>query len=113
VVWLGCHTSRLRGTRPTSTESTGAGASLREFESGVFCFRSSAGLAQKANATGHFSVIFLKPLVVFESQNICVRSPTIQVEFEIERSSTATLSAVASASIASDRSRSDRDGEMR
>jgi hypothetical protein len=34
-----------------------AGANLREFESGVFCFRSSAGLAQKANATGHFSVI--------------------------------------------------------
>jgi hypothetical protein len=72
-----------------------AGANLREFESGVF-FRSSAGLAQKANATGHFSVIFLKPLVVFEAQNICVRSPTIQVEFEIERSSTGTLSAVAS-----------------
>jgi hypothetical protein len=42
-----------------------AGANLREFESGVLCFRSSAGLAQKANATGHFPVIFLKPLVVF------------------------------------------------
>jgi hypothetical protein len=67
------------------------------------------GLAQKANAIGHI----LKPLVVFEAQNICVRSSTIQVEFEIERSSAATLSAVASASIASDRSRSDRDGEMR
>jgi hypothetical protein len=66
-------------------------------------------LAQKANATGHI----LKPLVVFEAQNICVRSPTIQVELEIERGSTGTLSAVASASIASDRSRSDRDGEMR
>jgi hypothetical protein len=34
-----------------------AGASLREFELGG-CFRSSAGLAQKANATGHFSVFF-------------------------------------------------------
>src|ERR1700737_2036663 len=89
-----------------------AGASLREFELGV-CFRSSAGFAQKENATGHLSVIFEKPSVAFKAQSICVKSPTIQVEFEIKRSSTTTLSAVASASIASDRSRRHGDGEMR
>jgi hypothetical protein len=85
---------------------------LREFELGV-CFRSSAGFAQKENAAGHFSVIFEKPSVAFKAQNIRVKSPIIQVEFEIRRSSTTTLSAVASASIASDRSRSDGNGEMR
>jgi hypothetical protein len=88
-----------------------AGASLREFGELGVCFRSS--LAQKANAAGHFLVIFEKPSVVFEAQNICVKAPTIQMEFEIKRSSTTTLSAVASSSIASDRSRSDGDGEMR
>jgi hypothetical protein len=87
-----------------------AGASLREFELGV-CFRSS--LAPKATVPGQFLVIFEKPSVVFEAQNIGVKAPTMQVEFEIKRSSTTTLSAVASASIASDRSRSDGDGEMR
>jgi hypothetical protein len=67
----------------------------------------------KANTTGHFSVIFEKPSVAFEAQNICVKAPTIQMVFEIKRSSTTTLSALASASIASDRSRSDGDGGMR
>jgi hypothetical protein len=54
---------------------------------------------QKAKANGHFSVIFQKPSVAFKAQNICGKSRTIQVEFEIKRSSTTTLSAVASASI--------------
>ncbi|MEH2563509.1 hypothetical protein [Bradyrhizobium sp. AZCC 2289] len=67
----------------------------------------------KENATGHFSAIFEKPSVALKAQNIRVKSPTIQVEFEIKRSSATTLSAVASASIASDRSRSDGDGGMR
>jgi hypothetical protein len=70
-------------------------------------------MALKETAVSHFSVLFEKPPVAFEAQNIRVKSPTIQVEFEIKRSSTTTLSAVASASIASDRSRSDGDGEMR
>jgi hypothetical protein len=70
-------------------------------------------LPLKETAAGHFSVIFEKPSVAFKAQNICVKSPTIQVEFEIRRSSTTTLSAVASASIASDRSRSGGNGEMR
>jgi len=68
---------------------------------------------RSTNATGHLLAMFEKPTVAFEAQNFCVKSPTIQVEFEIKRSSTTTLSAVASASIASDRSRSDGDGEMR
>jgi uncharacterized protein YicC (UPF0701 family) len=46
-----------------------------------------AAFAQKENVTGHFSVIFEKLSVAFEAQNICVKSPTIQVEFEIKRSS--------------------------
>jgi hypothetical protein len=70
--------------------------------------------ALKAATVGHFSVIFEKPPVAFEAQNIGIKSPIIQAEFEITRSSTTTLSAVASAFIASDRSsRSDGNGEMR
>ena len=33
------------------------------------------------NATGRFSVIFEKPIVVFKAQNLCAKSPTLQVEF--------------------------------
>ena len=69
--------------------------------------------APKTAAAGHFSVILENPPVAFEAQNIGVKSPIIQAEFEITRSSTTTLSAVANASIASDRSRSDANGEMR
>jgi hypothetical protein len=72
--------------------------------------------ALKTAAVGHFSVIFENPPVAFEAQNIGVKSPIIQAEFEITRSSTTTLSAVANASIASDRSdrsRRDANGEMR
>ena len=54
---------------------------------------------RSTNATGHLLAMFEKPTVAFEAQNFCVKSPTIQVEFEIKRSSTTTLSAVASASI--------------
>jgi hypothetical protein len=59
------------------------------------------------------SALFKKSSVAFEAQNIRVKSITIQVEFEIKRSSTTTFLAVAGASIASDRSRSDGDGGMR
>jgi hypothetical protein len=55
---------------------------------------------KKLNATDHHSVIFKKPKVAFEAQNVWVKSPTIQVEFEIKRSSTTALLAVAGASIA-------------
>jgi hypothetical protein len=89
-----------------------AGASLREFEF-ASALEVQHASSKKRTQTGHFSVRFEKPSVVFKGQNICVKSPTMQVEFQIKRSSTTTLSAVASASIASDRSRSDGDGEMR
>jgi hypothetical protein len=68
--------------------------------------------ALKKATGGHFLTIFEKLPVAFEAQNIGIKSPIIQAEFEITRSSTTTLSAVASTSIASDR-RSDGDGEMR
>jgi hypothetical protein len=92
-----------------------AGASLREFQLVGVCFGSSAGLAQKAinQRNRSFSSHIQKPIVAFKVQNFCVKSPTFQVEFGIKRRSTTTLSAVASASIASDRSRSGGDGEMR
>src|ERR1700730_15608369 len=46
------------------------------------CFRSSAGLPKKRTQPGRFFVIFEKPFVTFKAQNVCVKSPTIEVEFE-------------------------------
>jgi hypothetical protein len=73
-----------------------------------------------AAATDHLSAIlenFLaileKPKVAFRGHNFGVKSPTIQAEFGIKRSSTATLLAVAGASIASDGSKSDGMEKMR
>ena len=62
---------------------------------------------RSTNATGHLLAIFEKPTVAFEAQNFCVTSTNIQLEFEIKRRSYTALWAVASASIASDRSISD------
>jgi hypothetical protein len=69
-------------------------------------------MALKETAVSHFSVLFEKPPVAFEAQNIRVKAYH-PGGIEIKRSSTTTLSAVASASIASGRSRSDGNGEMR
>ena len=52
---------------------------------------------------GPFSVIFEKPIVAIQARNFCSMSPTLQMEVGIKRSLT-TFSAVASASIGSDRS---------
>jgi hypothetical protein len=62
---------------------------------------------RSTNATGHLLAIFEKPTVAFEARNFCVTSTNIQLEFEIKRRSYTALWAVASASIASDRSISD------
>jgi hypothetical protein len=88
---------------------------LLEFQLEDVGFGSSAGLGEErlTNENRHSSVIFEKPTVAFEAQNLCVKSPTVQVEFEAKRNSTTTLLAVAKASIASGRSGSDGDGEMR
>jgi hypothetical protein len=86
---------------------------LRSNRRGNLGVRFKVPPAPNAAAVGHFSVIFEKPPVAFEAQNIGIKSPIIEAEFEITRSSTTTLSAVASASIGSDRSRSDGNGEMR
>jgi hypothetical protein len=69
--------------------------------------------AQKLNVIGRFPVIFQKPTVAFEARIMRAKSTTIQVEFEIKRSSTTSLSAVASASVAFRWIRTDGDGEMR
>jgi hypothetical protein len=39
-------------------------------------------MALKETAVSHFSVLFEKPPVAFEAQNIRVKSPTIQVELK-------------------------------
>src|ERR1700716_1138155 len=62
---------------------------------------------RSTNATGPLLAIFEKPTVAFEARNFCVTSTNIQLEFEIKRRSYTALWAVASASIASDRSISD------
>jgi hypothetical protein len=70
-------------------------------------------LALKAAAVGHFLVIFEKSPVAFEVQNIRVKSPIIQAEFEIRRNSTTTLSAVAKHPSAQMDQEATENGEMR